>query len=805
LNVTLGPLETAPFVNPVKLNGIATANITSNVTGTAGFSGNITGLKTVNIVASMGPIQLGGNAIGAFASEGLNTALTNIRLDANQDFTAVIAAAALAYTNDAVKVTINGDFGTKGAPNVVALGPDDGAAHGYENETFVLNGKTDYLVLSQGPTGNSLKSLTLNGTATATLFANFPNNFNHLAAIDASDDNHGITITGALSGGVTTAAIAGLLATDTALTSLKFGAGNDSVDLTAFSAANLAGLTADGGDGNNTMIVTDAVATTTSEATFANIKDFQILSIGGLAADSGAGGTIDMALLPSSINEIVYQTAASSALIINNQTDPLTIDTEGNGHGFAITVNARPSTAAVPDSLHLVVGDAAHSIAGAVGTVTLFGEESVAITSQGANGNTVGLVTLTPIPGTSVHVTIDGTNDLTIGGIEALNESGGLDPNSLFINIGGGVTNLTGFPPPGVVLPGDSAPLVFGTDSVRIDASVSHGFIMGAGDASYSLSSTAATSFGDTFIGAIIGGNVLGGSIGNDIFSLNEDGAIFPNTIYTDGGADTIFLPSQPVSPGRIEFYAGYPTPGISPGGVETPTDQSITESNDKAQIGWWGIPTGGAEAGYVGDVYAGLPAETGTSADATVIHNWTFNFALDFGASGDTSHTHDAIWGAGGANGLGGVALGLVGTYLQPFAVPTGGILADEESVFPPNPAGPGQYRGFDTNTNLIQLSGNFTGPTAVAQALHDPFNFPLAFQGLLPPGDSAHILIAYVSGSDTHIADLALANITSNPVSTTDEMVEHVSDIAILLGVAGTFGVTSFDARSPASLRAL
>jgi hypothetical protein len=798
LDVTLGPLTTAPFVNPVTLHGIATANITSIVTGTAGFTGNITGLTAVNVVSSIGRIQLGGNSVGSFASQGLATALASVTLDANQDFTAVVAAAALAGTADAINVTINGNFGTKDAPNFVAIGPDSGATHGYESETIVLNGTTDFFALSQGPTGNSLHALTLTGGASTTVFADLPNNFDNLTSIDASAANNGIIVTGALTGVGRTTPLAGLLSTDTALTSLKFGAGDDTVDLTSFSPANLAALTADGGAGTDTMIVTDAVATNTSPATLAHIKDFEVLGIGGPVAADGAGGTINMALLPSSINEIVYQTAASGSLIINNQTGPLTIDTEDNGHGFAITVNAAPQTSTLSDSLHLIVGDATHSTAGAVGAVTLFGEESVTITSRGANGNTIGPVTLTPIPGTSVHVTIDGTNDITIGGpasstgfsaaaIEALNESGGLDPNSLSITIGGGATRLGGFPPPGVVLPGDSAPLFFGTNALTIDASNSGGLIMPAGDANYSVNNN---SFGDSFIGSTTAGNVLGGSIGNDSFSINNNS---PNTIYTDGGGDTIDLLSVGhTAVTHIEFYAGYPTMGISPGGVEIPTDQSITENNDMAQIGWWGIPTSGTEAGYVGDSYAGLPAQTGTSADATIIFNFNANPGgdiLDFGASADTLGTHHAIWGAGGANGLGGVDHGLVNGDFQPFVVPTGGTDANAV-ILPPTSNGPGianlfYLATFNANDQLVPIP--FTGPTDVAQALHDPSRYPVDFFFAgLPPGDSAHMLIVYQDSlGNTRIADLALANTSAVIQTSTTNLVEHVSDMAILLGV--------------------
>ena len=47
-----------------------------------------------------------------------------------------------------------------------------------------------------------------------------------------------------------------------------------------------------------------------------------------------------MANLPTSIKNIFYQTAASSAVTINDQTAPLTVDTEDNGGGFALAARA---------------------------------------------------------------------------------------------------------------------------------------------------------------------------------------------------------------------------------------------------------------------------------------------------------------------------------------------------------------------------------------------------------------------------------------------------------------------------------
>ena len=82
------------------------------------------------------------------------------------------------------------------------------------------------------------------------------------------------------------------------------------------------------------------------------------------------------------------------------------------------------------------------------------------------------------------------------------------------------------------------------------------------------------------------------------------------------------------------------------------------------------------------------------------------------------------------------------------------------------------------------------FSDGMDVAQALHDPSRDAIEFfQGSLPPGDSAHMLIGYQDfDGNTHIADLALANITTAPQSDTASLVVHVSDMAILVGVSLT-----------------
>ena len=77
---TLNQTITATGINPplatgVTTNGVSKANITNATTGTGGFTGNITGLTQVTLMAaSLGNVQLG------TSGQGLNTALATVEI-----------------------------------------------------------------------------------------------------------------------------------------------------------------------------------------------------------------------------------------------------------------------------------------------------------------------------------------------------------------------------------------------------------------------------------------------------------------------------------------------------------------------------------------------------------------------------------------------------------------------------------------------------------------------------------------------------------------------------------------------------
>ena len=90
---------------------------------------------------------------------------------------------------------------------------------------------------------------------------------------------------------------------------------------------------------------------------------------------------------------------------------------------------------------------------------------------------------------------------------------------------------------------------------------------------------------------------MLGGSIGNDTITALSNA---PNTIYTGGGADTIILAAGHTASDHFDPYAAIPSMfGLTPGKPEVVQFQSITDSFDVAQLGQWGLATGGLATGY--------------------------------------------------------------------------------------------------------------------------------------------------------------------------------------------------------------
>jgi hypothetical protein len=256
--------------------------------------------------------------------------------------------------------------------------------------------------------------------------------------------------------------------------------------------------------------------------------------------------------------------AANPVLTVNNQTGALTVIVENNTTAAnSIVVGATGAAAGIADNFTLVMGSNIQNAVDTLGTAVSFGlnlkgDEFVSIVSQGgtsAGTNLLGYAQLTPTVGGPEQVMITGDHNITIGATEVTLDSGSgggaiadltaantLEINNLrIIDTDSGVTtfvgSLNGF---------GGSPLVFSvndgygsfnsysTNAVFIDASKSGGLIMQSGDGNIAVGSL------NTIIGSAIAGNVLGGSIGKDVFTSSL--ADVANTIYTDGGPDQITL-----------------------------------------------------------------------------------------------------------------------------------------------------------------------------------------------------------------------------------------------------------------------
>ncbi len=793
------------FLPAVTMSGIKTASLTNVSQQVGGFEGNITGLTVVNDNNSNGGIQVG--AIGA----GLKTALTNVNVNGffaqagagdglgKLLFTGVIAQAA-GSASDTINVSLSGLLGgtrlngadqltfetdgtpgTKASPNV-----------SYGTWALTLNSSAD-LQLQQNGVGGAT-TLKISGPGNVALGADAAGNWQKLTTINASGSTGNVTITGAVAGVGTNAAAsganpgglygsaAGLLDGNTALTSylLSGGAGVNILDVSSFTTtAQLAALTTTAGSNTattNEIIVKSLLADTVTASTWANIKGFQIVGIGGPTLADGPGGTVDLANLPSSVTELLYQTTAVAGglVTVNHLPTAFTVDTEANGNGANLTIGAIGPAGGTADSLTLLVGSSTANGAG-LGAITMTGEENVTLIAQGPAGGTdvIGFTQLTPTLTGAEHVTIQGSDGVTIGaaGLGAIADTtagGALNTNNLVINITDtGTTPVTLHGATGgvlfTVIPGDTAdgsgannPLSNSTNAVTIDAHTStSGLIMEAGDANFTTSLTVVGSTGDTITGSATAGNVLGGSIGNDALTGNTS-TTHADTIYTGGGADSITLAAGHTVADHVGLYSGFATAGIIPGGTETPRSHSILDSTDHAQLGWWGLATGGAASIPTAIIANGH----GTSADMTTVTGFVPGSAAAPQDSVDLSQSSLA-W-AGLLHDSGGLAIGAgVSTLSAPIVA--GGVVA----------------AGFD----IIELSGFGTTADTVAQTLR------IVGSGITlnVPGPIDHFLVAYDGAGGVNIADVDVHGGVGAATNTAAAGVTlAVSDMVHLTGVS-------------------
>ncbi len=690
---------------------------------------------------------------------------------------------------------------------------------------------------------NAATAITLAGAGNVTLGTDAMGNWANLATIDASAMSAGsVTINGAASG-ITSNAFGslslggsawGLLDGDSALTLFKGDAnGANWLDVSSESLAQIGHLVASGNTAfNNTIVVTSLVADTTSATTFAGVTNFQELAIGGPVFADGPAGTINMANLPTTISDILYLTQAEAAVTINNVTRTLTIDTENNGNGTALTVGAVNPDSGYTDALNIIIGNADNPVQtgttaakGVLGAITLFGEEAVGFVSQGLvpfgtaapNANDTGTVLLTPTPGGGEHVTITGDSSIAFGyptaptiwggvfgshgGIFDLSAATGFDNfNDLVItDTNAGATYLEAD-----LLGTFGVDQNFGasTNAFILNASGSgtggfDGLLMRGGDSNFVVGNPIAhpnVASGDTITGSAATDNIIIGSLGNDtiVGTLNTGAA---DTIGTNGGADKITLAIGHTASDHIDLFDGYSTGPAVGGSALTAFSTlagvggTIVGNDDTGLPGYWAasyftplVPTGPSPFIITGALLAaGLGG--GTSIDQSTVANFsTASDVLDFSISswgyGGTTTVASALL-AEHANGLlntAGVAEHGIGAHTATFAnVSIGGTINNAIA------SGIG---------DVIVLGGStFQNAAAVASSLSGAgtaINFTTAILG---GGGEGHFLLAYQNtAGNTVLADLdiissAAPGTTTTAASATETIA--ISDMVQLTGV--------------------
>jgi hypothetical protein len=517
----------------VTMFGVETANIT-NISGvTGGFSGNITGLKTVDF-------KSGSNAqviLGEVAGPGLNTALQTVKVNANQNFIAWIAAAALAGTSDAVTVNVTGSYGAAGNAKNIVLGNDTGVKgtpaapmNAYETENISATGPT-FVELSNAATGTlSTTTFVLTGAGALELSANAAGDFAKVTSIDASGTSGGVAITGALNIGATNVGTplvpvnddvdAGLLNGNTAITSFKGGSGKDFIDLTSLSLAQVNAMTTlDGGGDRDTVIYKAAVLNT---GALLKSTGFEIVGSG-----PGLTGIVNWANLGVGVDTVkLFDDAGAGALTFNNVPTGATLDLGRFSDGItALTVNG--PVAGTTDVFNLIQGGHAGTDLGSL-TINAFEVVNHTIEANVSAINITGNVAMTPSLGGSVNWNINDTlspggDDLIVGGTTNVGAGGGIHISGA----GLGDIQFTG-PVTAAILEatGFAGSLTMGNDSpdTAVGGATSAITILG-------------TPIGDDLIGSPAK-DVINSGAGNDIVANQR------NTISTLTDNDQIFLGS---------------------------------------------------------------------------------------------------------------------------------------------------------------------------------------------------------------------------------------------------------------------
>jgi hypothetical protein len=320
-----------PDVVGLTMTGVSGAVVTV-LTGNASLSGTITGLTAATLAAgSVGDVQFG--AVG----NGLNTALTNVTVNAAHDLTATMTAAALAA---APTGTVNVNGGVVGAGASLQV---DGSTIGYSALT----------VNSAGPGGTTTNGLTLDtdATNTATITATGAefltlggtaldiHNLHTFTGNGATADTGGLNVFFTNNDGLGQVAATG----GSGVNTFEFGDNALTGAATFDSADTVNGGT--GGANTNTLIIDATQGPILLGGVGANITNIATIEHNG--AQNGTPITADLSLMAlSSATTLDLHGDYNSAVTVNNITNAQTVEFSGTSAvGADLTLlHASPAT-----------------------------------------------------------------------------------------------------------------------------------------------------------------------------------------------------------------------------------------------------------------------------------------------------------------------------------------------------------------------------------------------------------------------------------------------------------------------------
>jgi hypothetical protein len=793
-NTVINAPLSGPFGNQPSLTSGDDINLAASVDGAnsliAGFDGsdNVTGL-TIQGVQTWTINQAGGGSVFIEGAPGKIDGLTSLTFNGNglnaENLQVGIAGAGIDATTPADGFALNiSNVASNPVTGIVTVFFAAGSFHGGDAINVNANAVTNTqggtttssgaaLFVNAGSGGaagfatwnvSSTNANSINDIALGTLSSTAARTINitddgsstiiwndaggaewaQLTTVDAAGTSGALTVTGGENG------FFGLLSGDTtALTLVEGGSGADLFDLSAYagSVAQVAGLSILGGANttielsNNEVNVVSGVAS----GAFANWLNVAVLDVVASVSPAvpfggvGVGGTINMADFPGTLTVSLLSSTSHldpdqlANIKVTNAPDGLNFDFNSTDqHGFNFSVTGTDTAGGAANVVNVNYGSFANF--DSVGSFSSSNFDHVNINLTGAEAFPIlenfYFGGLTAVANADAGETLTINASLTHAGGETVwvgnvtTQHLGVDDITL---LGGGITvapplahfNLTGT----LDITGTDAVDIGITNASTVHSTTAGAFQMWSPDDFVDLAPTPLWLSGTgVTVDSASAGSILQGSLGAGFVAGNDSLTDIHGgtTFMGDAGVDVLNLGD---GGNNVVFGEGL----LNDNGLRV----DVTNGADHAAGGWWGV------ANSVGQ-FSGSAIAASSSADMSTING----FAMTGGGHDVLTFNADA-W-AGGSDAGGGLVTG------TGFAIPPVG-----NSVMQLLGAG-GTVNG--ATDVVLYTEGGLTNAADLAADLSGAGAIHFGLGAAITAGN--HMLFAYDSGGDIHIADVDFVN---------------------------------------------